>query len=246
MNANLIKRIIILFIIIFQSLSIEADIPESRSVILEDFETYSNIHDFFNKWLLRDDKEKAVTIYNIEKAGDNRYLNANSKSDSVQVAKKIKWDIKTFPLLSWRWRAIKLPGNAKENARGRNDSGAAVYVIFQRSNIPFLSWKYQPINVIKYIWSTSLPIGAVVRKDKQKLGKTIYEGRFIVVESGEDNLGKWIAEERNVLNDYIKVFGKTPDDDPVLIAILSDSNDTKTASAADYDDLIIRKELKEK
>ena len=54
-------------------------------------------------------------------------------------------------------------------------------------------------------------------------------------------MGKWIAEERNVLNDYKKVFGKSPKDDPILIAILSDSNDTRSIAVAEYDDIVIRR-----
>ena len=134
-----------------------------------------------------------------------------------------------------------LPDGANEEARGKNDSGLAIYVIFQRSRIPFLSWKYQPINVIKYVWSTTLPVGKVVRKDKTRLGSIIYEGYFIVLQSGTGNIGKWIMEERNVLDDYRKVFGEDPEYNPYLIAVLSDSNDTKSKAVADYDEIIIKK-----
>ncbi|MBN2041704.1 MAG: DUF3047 domain-containing protein [Spirochaetes bacterium] len=235
------KSVIIFFIIILFS-GISVNRAEQQSQIIEDFEEYSNTDDLFRKWLLRDGKKEASKMYSIQKLNNNKYLKADSSSNSIQIAKKVNWDLKFFPLLSWRWQTVKIPINAKENARGRNDSGAAVYVVFQRAKLPFLSWKYQPVNVIKYIWSTTLPEGTVVKKDKQKLGKTIYEGRFIVLESGEENLGKWITEERNVLKDYKQVFGKSPEDNPVLIAILSDSNDTGSFAVAAYDDIIIKKE----
>jgi hypothetical protein len=221
-------------------------VTENMLIVVEDFEKYSNNDDIFNTWLLRDgNKKEAVGTYKISIEDGNKFLSAMSIGNSIQIAKKIKWDIKSFPVLSWKWRTTVLPKEANEDARGKNDSGASVYVIFQRSRIPFLSWEYQPINVIKYVWSTTLPTGKVVYKEKSKLGNTIYEGYFFVIETGVENYGKWIAEERNVLNDYKKVFGESPKYDPYLVAILSDSNDTKSSAKADYDDIIIKKPVNE-
>jgi hypothetical protein len=212
------------------------------SIVIENFENYSAKNNFLNVWLLRDDnKNEASNDYKIISEENNNFLSAKSNGTSIQIAKKINWDIKSYPVLSWKWRANKLPDEANENAKGKNDSGASIYILFQRSNIPFLSWKYQPVNVIKYVWSTKLPAGDIVRKQKTKAGKIIYEGHFFVIESGNENLGKWITEKRNVLEDYKKVFKESPKNDPYLFAILSDSNDTKSSAAADYDDIIIEK-----
>ncbi len=235
----------ILFLILYCLRNAESDNGaegDNGSIILENFEGYSNTNNIFNTWLLRNDNpNEASVIYKINTEDGNKFLNAKSTGTSIQIAKKIKWDIKSFPVLSWRWRTIEIPKDANEDAKGRNDSGAAIYVIFQRSTIPFLSWKYQPINVIKYVWSTNLPVGKIVHKDRKTAGKIIYEGNFIVIESDTANLGKWITEERNVLEDYKKVFKESPKKDPYLIAILSDSNDTKSSAIADYDDIIIKK-----
>ncbi len=242
-NNNLTLKIIIAVSLILSSCVINAKaVDEKEYVVLENFTKYNKMDDFFNNWLLRDDKKsQAIKIYDIISENNNKFLKVISSGNSIQIAKKIKWDITSFPVLSWKWRAIELPEKADESARGKNDSGAAIYVIFQRTRLPFLSWKYQPINVIKYVWSTSLRVGEVVKKTKTKLGNTIYEGRFIVIESGIANLDKWITEERNVLKDYTDVFGENPKYNPILIAILSDSNDTKSRAVADYDDFIIKK-----
>ncbi|MFH0975345.1 MAG: DUF3047 domain-containing protein [Spirochaetota bacterium] len=216
-------------------------IAQDKVIIFENFEKYSDKDDIFNTWLLRsDNKKEASSVYKITEENKNKFLNAVSKGNSVQIAKKITWDIKSYPVLSWKWRMKSLPENANEEARGKNDSGASIYILFQRSRIPFLSWEYQPVNVIKYVWSTTLPQGKIVRKEKTKLGSVIYEGYFFVIESGLGNAGKWMNEERNVLNDYRKVFKEDPKYDPYLIAILSDSNDTKSTAIADYDEIIIK------
>lgn len=53
-------------------------------------------------------------------------------------------------------------------------------------------------------------------------------------------MGKWITEERNVLVDYRSVLGDGGKD-PVAkgIALLTDSDDTNTHAAGDYDDITI-------
>ncbi len=236
-------RAFIVFILFILLLGMQ-DVVKSNShnsILIDDFEKYQN--NLFNTWLLRTSSiEEAAKIYTIKTdKNKNSFLSAKSLGTSIQIAKKVNWDLRSYPFLTWKWRAIQLPTGANEAARGRNDSGAAIYVIFQRAKIPFLSWKYQPINVIKYVWSTTLPKGTVVNKDKTKLGSTIYEGRFLVLQSGKESLKKWITEKRNVLLDYKRLFGGTPEYNPYLIAILTDSNDTRSIAIADYDDIIIQK-----
>ena len=80
----------------------------------------------------------------------------------------------------------------------------------------------------------------VINKIKKKIGATLYEGRFIVLQSGKEKIGQWITERRNVIRDYRMAFGKTPEKNPVLVAILTDSNDTKSSAIADYDTIVIK------
>jgi hypothetical protein len=210
---------------------------DKPGIIIEDFK-----NNLFNTWLIRDaSKRQASQKYKIRTEKNNRFLRASSYNTSIQIAKKVKWDINSYPILTWQWRVHRLPRGANEARRGRNDSAAAIYVLFQRKQIPYLSWRYQPVNVIKYIWSSSLPEGRVVKKKKTQFGSIIYEGRFIVLESGNKKIGKWINEKRNVLKDYIRVFGKKPLYNPILIAILTDSNNTKSSAIADYDNIVIKK-----
>ncbi|MDY6933583.1 MAG: DUF3047 domain-containing protein [Spirochaetota bacterium] len=211
---------------------------KNNLIVIDNFEHPRG--DLFQTWLLRNAPIKeANKIYKIQTSNNNRFLHAESIGTSIQIAKKVKWNIKRYPILTWRWRAVELAEGANEGARGRNDTTASIYVIFQRNSIPFLSWKYQPVNVIKYLWSTTLPIGKVVQKEKVKMGKTIFEGKYLVLQSGKKLLNKWISEKRNVLLDYINLFGTPPKYNPILIGILTDSNDTNSTAIADYDNLII-------
>ena len=92
-----------------------------------------------------------------------------------------------------------------------------------------------PFNhVIKYVWSTTLPVGTVTKSPYN------HRAMIYVIEQGAHNLNQWVSEDRNVLDDYIKTFGAQPP--PVeAIAIQTDSDDTKSSAAADFDDFLISK-----
>ena len=63
---------------------------------------------------------------------------------------------------------------------------------------------------------------------------------MIVVESGPAKLNTWMTEERNVYDDYKRAFGEEP---PLIsgIAIMTDTDNTRTDTQARYRDLVLHK-----
>ena len=51
--------------------------------------------------------------------------------------------------------------------------------------------------------------------------------RFMVIESGDGNLGRWMHERRNVVHDFRKAFGGEPPEEVELIAVFTDNDQTK-------------------
>ena len=219
-------------------------------IVLEDFQKYGSTP--FPDWSYIDPSYEAEAIYSIIEENGTKFLRGSTvkKSYMVQIGKqvnqnrlagqnKVSWDIYSFPFISWDWRVRILPAGGNESNDDYNDSAASLYVIFQRSRIPFASWQKQPANWIKYVWSSTLPVGTVVRKKVTRFGVCLYDGRYVVVASGEKNLGKWITFKRNVLADYRSYFGGNPAFNPIEIAIITDSNTTHTKAEADYDNIVI-------
>jgi len=62
---------------------------------------------------------------------------------------------------------------------------------------------------------------------------------MIVIESGPENAGCWLSEERNIKNSFIKAFGEAP---PKVgaIAIMTDTDDTGESAQAWYGPIQIR------
>jgi len=193
-------------------------------------------------WLSAD--EKFSDVYGIEKEEDNYFLKATSKGTGVIIAKECNYDLKEYPLLSWRWRALKLPKGADERYKKSGDSVAGVYVIFPSLFKPEKfknSWGIKiPVpdslkpECIKYVWSASLSKGTVIESPYSS--KT----RIVVLENGNASLNQWITEEVNAYEDYKKLFHKEPDE-VRAVGILTDADDTSSEAVADYDDIFIKK-----
>jgi len=60
------------------------------------------------------------------------------------------------------------------------------------------------------------------------------------VESGNEDMGKWVVVQRNVYEDFKMYFGKEP---PTIggIAIMTDTDNTGESAIAYYDDIKIGK-----
>lgn len=129
------------------------------------------------------------------------------------------WSLKEHPRMSWEWRALELPEGAREDRI--NDTGAAVYVTFDTD------WLGRPRS-IKYTYSSTLPVGTVVR-----FGPL----RVIVTDTGLDDIGDWRQVDRDVVSDYRQVFGGDPPDRPLSITLWSDSDNTNSSAKADFDNI---------
>ena len=88
--------------------------------------------------------------------------------------------------------------------------------------------------IIGYIWDTTCPAGSVLKSEKTS---TV---TYVVVRSGPADLGKWITERRNVVEDYKKIYGGQPDN-PGSISIAIDSDDTTSSAESFFGAILFRK-----
>lgn len=161
----------------------------------------------------------------IVREGRNTFVRGYTKSEAQRISLEngqpgFDWSLDKHTKLGWEWRANKLPPGAREDKV--NDVGAAVYVTFDRKD-----WLGRP-HSLKYTYSSTLPVGTVVESGNVKV---------IVVSSGADGIGKWITVERNVAEDYRKLFRSAPPKRPFSITLWSDSDDTRSEAEADFDNI---------
>ena len=162
--------------------------------------------------------------YEVNTVNGRHFLAAQDTGSSVIVGKFVHWNPREYPIMTWCWRANALPPGGNERLNHLNDSAAGIYVVFS------MNWLGVP-KQIKYVWSTTLPEGTVDRRKK------FLRPWFFVVESGEENLGKWTFEEVNIYEDYRRVFdGDKPKKRSVSIGVLTDANNTRSYAEAFYAD----------
>ena len=147
-------------------------------------------------------------------------LRLRSDGSSFAVYRDALVDPNELPMLSWTWKALRLPSGGDARVAARDDQAAQIYVVFPRWPSPLTN-----SDVIGYIWDTSAPVGARLTSARAENVK------LIVVESGSQNVGRWRRYERNVVDDYVALFGKKP---PRVgkIALMIDSNDTRSGAEA--------------
>ena len=157
-----------------------------------------------------------------------RALRMRSHDDHSTIAKKIQVDLNATPWLEWSWKVVALPDKADIRRRETSDAAAHVFVVWPRWPAPLRS------RLLGYIWDASLPVGSVHTSQKTS---TV---TFIVVHSGTAQLGQWVTERRNVREDYRMVYGEEPDDPPV-IALSIDTNDTRSWSETFVGPILFRR-----
>lgn len=215
------------FLVFMLSLAIFSQASEQialaeNSVALEDFERYPP-QAFPDNWKARGDEDMARAVYRIVEEDGNHFLRARSDKQDVQIGLTKTFQPQQFPVLQWRWRVKQLPAGADERASQTNDSAAGVYVVFDSRIMP---------RVVKYVWSSSLPVGT------QVTSPAYWRAKIIVLESGAASAGEWRQETVNFYEDYKKLFGSEPGE-VEGVALLTDSDGTATVAEADYDDFAL-------
>jgi len=156
-------------------------------------------------------------------------IQLKSANDSSTISKEVKVDVKTSPIVQWSWQVVTLPKGGDARKSATDDEAAQIYVTFPRFPSAVRS------RIISYIWDTTAPVGSIFKSEKTGLVT------YVVVRSGPADLGKWLTESRNVLEDYKKIYGEAPVEDVGAISIAIDSNDTNSTAESYFGEIFFRK-----
>jgi hypothetical protein len=200
-----------------------ADPGAADAIALEDFTSYG-LGTFPKTWRIRGSTGEAAAVYRVARdKGTGPFLAARAEGQSVMIGLDREFEPARHPYLRWRWRVHVFPSGGDERDEATNDSAAGVYVVFP-GRLPFLP------RALKYVWSTSAPVG--LRQPSPMYNDT----KIIVVASGPTNEPEqWRTETVNVRQDYEALFGREA---PKArgIGLLTDGDATKSVAAADYTD----------
>ena len=159
-----------------------------------------------------------VTIVDDE---GHRAVHLKSANDSTTLNREIKGkvNLKATPILEWQWKSIVLPNGGNSCKKATDDQAGQIFVVWPRFPEAVRS------RIIGYVWDTTQPAGTICKSEKT--GTVTY----VVVRSGPADLNRWITEQRNVVDDFRKIYGEAPDN-PAVLSLSIDSNDTNSTSEA--------------
>ena len=177
----------------------------------------AKVGEFPSGWKPR--KDAGREVYSVQETDGLRFLRALAKGLGIQAAKEYEWDPKAYPMLAWSWRPVLFPTGSDERRSKTNDSAVAVYAVF-----PHTAWS---VKSLKYVWSAVVPVGT-------RLSSSAGLTQELVIRNGTDQKGRWMEERVNILEDYKKFFDETETPKVSGIAVLTDSDDTKSTAQGDY------------
>lgn len=151
-------------------------------------------------WELTEKEGKADVA--IVMNGTGPVLRLRSDSSSFGIQKEVDVNLKQTPYLVWQWKVTALPRRGDFRHRDRDDQAAQLLVMFSEDVLR--------TEVIAYIWDSTAPKGTT----GEPTSPSVYPFlriRAVVVQSGDAEMGEWITETRNVVEDYRKLFGTDPD-----------------------------------
>ena len=170
------------------SIDRHAQAAESTKLILEDFQS-ADQDGFPIDWQHENQRSQAKgrDAYKIQSSDGQKFLAVRDAGQRVKK-RKIDWDPKAYPILTWRWRLHKAPNGSEPIA--------AVYASLD-TDLLFI-----PV-FTKYIWSAGKPEGTFVEGG-------MFSGSEIVVQSGLSPIGEWVEERIDVYDDFKRIHKHEP------------------------------------
>jgi len=172
-------------------------------------------------------------------AGETRYetvrrdgrlvVRAASRGTASGLYLERRLDLEKTPILRWTWRVDGTLGDIDERTRAGDDYAARIYVI--RSH-PVFAWRTRAVS---YVWASTRTPG--------ETWPNAYTDavRHIAVRSGEDEVGRWVEERRDVRADFQALFGESVREVDA-VAIMTDTDNSDGAAVAYYGDITFTSE----
>jgi hypothetical protein len=147
---------------------------------------------------------------------EDRVIKLRTESSSFALEKSITVDLRQTPCLEWEWKATVLPTGGDFTSPEADDQAAQLLVVFPKA-------LFERRKVISYIWDPTAPKGTIAAA----AGPIYLNVKAIVVESGYSQVGKWLTQKRNVIEDFRALFGNIPER-AVAIRLQINSQHTKS------------------
>ncbi|EWH02080.1 DUF3047 domain-containing protein [Halomonas sp. BC04] len=135
------------------------------------------------------------TEYRLVDRDGTQVLQARARQQASAKYLEKEIGLNQTPYLHWCWQVSGVHAGLDETTKAGDDYPARVYVVKKTGILP---WQVRSVN---YVWASSLPEGA------SWPNAFTSRAHQLALQSGESRVGEWVAEVRDVRQDFAMLFG---------------------------------------
>ena len=199
----------------------------------------------FGDWQLTELPSVKPARFSVENSDGTAVVRVDAQGAGASLVRGVDLDPGATPTLQWQWRIDRVVSTADMTSKSGDDFAARLYVMFDfpTEQLPLLArmklgvarWVYGeqvPAAALCYVWANREPVGA------EAWSAYTDRVRIIVLRNGDDAVGDWVSEKRNLADDYRRAFPGAPV--PVTgIAIAADTDQTGESVTAWFGDILV-------
>lgn len=183
--------------------------------------------------------------YWIEKGGNS--VQATSQGGASGLIRRVVIDPAHYPILTFSWKIDGIIAGADLQKKSGDDAPARVYITFAYDAEKVGFWEMVTFEAIKFLYGEYPPIASLVYVWASNSEQGIFfdnpytdRAKVFVLESGAENKGRWLQEQRNIAQDYVQAFGDSEVPMVSGVAIMTDTDNTGKNAMAWYGDIVFR------
>ena len=128
--------------------------------------------------------------------GERKVLHLKCLNSSFAIERSLTVSPREYPIVSWEWKAVKLPTSGDLRDKSRNDQAIQIMFVFEGNR------------VISYVWDSNAPEGTI---SDESIGWPVnLRVKVLVVKSGHGGIDSWLTARRNIYEDYKVFFHEEP------------------------------------
>jgi len=162
-------------------------------------------------------------------------LEAKTDGTASLLFRSVNLDLNKFPVLEWAWKVSASYSGLEvgsddsavtsdfERTKAGDDFPARIYVVYQEGFLP------TDVIAINYVWAGNEAVG------ESWTNPFTSKAKMLVVESGDDHVGKWRSYRRNIKEDFKTLFGVDVERlNGYAVMVDGDNSKQKTTSWFDF------------
>jgi hypothetical protein len=189
-------------------------------------------------------RDRRLTDYRIVQRDGRQVLEAHALRSTSGLSSSVDIDPLRTPWLAWSWRVDRFPMGVSIADDERDDSPARIVLAFDGDAgtlrlrdrmfsdlVELVTGQPLPFATLMYAWDGEAAPEQVIAYPRSS------RIQYLVVESGAQRTGRWLAYRRNVRDDYRRVYGTEPGRIR-QVGVLCDSDDLSLDLNAWFGDIV--------